>query len=82
MVAGRRMPTVEELGPEYKKIESSEIERILGLHERLLASKKGGSRASLKFVDLSHHDLSRRNLAGADLTGARLSGANRNESRL
>ncbi len=49
----------------WKTLDASQLKDVLDRHERFLAGKAGGRRATLAFHDLSGLDLSGRDLSGA-----------------
>jgi uncharacterized protein YjbI with pentapeptide repeats len=60
-------------GPNFKKLDSARLEKILADHEAwILSLGKKGSRADFTAADLSGLDLSKRILALADFSGAKL----------
>ena len=59
-------------GQTWHLLSGAEIKDVLEKHQRFLARRQGGRRATLSFHDLTGVDLSGRDLSEADLSGARL----------
>lgn len=57
---------------QWEKISQNELDEVIGSHELFAAGRMGGTRAMLKFHDMSYLDLRNRDLRGADFTGALL----------
>ena len=70
-----------------RRLSPGEIELVIAAHERFVAGRPGGKRASLRFVDFSGVDLCGRNLSDADLSAsifdhAKLAGTNLTRANL
>ena len=51
---------------------SEEIKKVLGLHQKWLKNEQGGEKANLRWANLSGANLREANLSEADLSGANL----------
>ncbi|MES2034404.1 MAG: pentapeptide repeat-containing protein [Pseudomonadota bacterium] len=58
-----------------RRLSQGELDLMVAAHERFLAGKPGGKRASLRFLDLSLLSLVGRNLTDADLSASIFDGA-------
>ena len=65
-----------------RRLTQAELDLVITAHERFVAGKPGGKRASLRFANLSGLDLSNRNLTEIDLSASILDGTRLIRARL